>query len=267
MAKKNYFQHKTVWITGASSGLGEQLAYDLSKQGAKLILSARRINELERVKQNCTGNAEDIMILPLDLMVHEAMPDKVKEVLSHFGKVDVLINNGGVSQRSYAIDTAFEVDKRIMDINFFGTVALTKALLPSMIQHQLGHIAVISSIAGKVGVPKRTAYAASKFALVGFFDALRAEVHQHDIKVTMICPGFTQTNIAVNALIGEGKANGKQDPDIAKGMSVKYVCGRILKAIKKNREEVYIGGREVFGVYVRRLWPKLFFRIARGLAE
>ncbi len=263
----NFFYNKTIWITGASSGIGEQLAYDLSKLGARLILSSRREATLNAVKNRCEGYGNKITIVPLDLAQHDSIPPMAQKVIHECGKIDILINNGGVSQRAAALQTNIEVDKRIMDVNYFGSIILTKAVLPSMVQHQLGHILTVTSVSGKVGVPKRTAYCASKFALHGFMDALRGEVAKYDITVTTVCPGFSKTKIAENALKGTGEAAAKKDEDIENGMTVEYVSSRILNALRKKREEVYIGKKEVMAIYVMRLFPKLFFRIAKNLGK
>lgn len=261
-----YFTDKTIWITGASSGIGEQLAYDLSALGARLILSARRREALDAVKARCTY-PEAITVLPLDLGQHPELPSKVAEVLALRGKVDILINNGGISQRSLALDTELAVDKRIMDVDYFGTVALTKALLPSMVQHRIGHILTLTSVSGKLGVAQRTAYCAAKHALHGFMDALRAEVAQYGITVTTVCPGYVRTSIAHNALTATGQSNQRADANIENGMTTTYVSQRIIHALYKRREEVYIGKREIVGIYLMRLWPRQFFRIAKKMAR
>jgi dehydrogenase/reductase SDR family protein 7B len=265
--KDNFFSNKTIWITGASSGIGEQLAYDLSDFGATLILSARRVAALETVKGKCKGANNKIFIVPLDLAQHDTLPKVAQEVIAEHGKIDILINNGGISQRAFAVDTSFDVDKRIMDVNYFGTIALTKAVLPNMIQHQHGQILNITSVVGKIGIPKRTAYSASKHAIHGFMNALRAEVAQHDINVINVCPGYVKTNVSHNALTGKGFSNNKQDKNIENGMTVQYVSSRVLNALRKRREEVYIGKKEVLAIYIMRLFPKLFFKIAKGLAK
>lgn len=265
--KHNYFYNKTVWITGASSGIGEQLTYDLSKLGARLIISSRRKDALEKVRNQCEGYPNKIQIVPIDLGEHQSILPKVKQILTEVGKIDILINNGGISQRAAAIDCELEIDKRIMDINFFGAIAMTKAILPSMIRHQLGQIITVTSVSGKIGVPLRTAYCASKFACHGFFDALRAEVAHYDIHVMTACPAYVKTNIAQNALQKDGTTSSSLDPNIENGMTTTYVSQRILNGIRKRREEVYIGKREVMGIYVMRLFPKLFFRIAKKLGQ
>ena len=252
-----------VWITGASSGIGEALAYAWAARGAKLILSARRAEVLERVKARCQRKDEDILLLPLDLAESETMEAKVKEALGYFGKVDILVHNGGISQRSLVKETALSVDRRIMEVNFFGTVALTKALLPSMLAGQRGRFVVVTSLVGKFGTPYRSAYAASKHALHGFFDSLRAELWQEGIRVTLICPGFIKTEVSINALQGDGSALNQMDDAQAKGMSAEACAKAILRAVDRDAEERYIGGREVMGVYLKRFFPRLFSRILR----
>lgn len=257
-----FFNNKIVWITGASSGIGEALSYAFARQGAKLVISSRRQKELQRVKSNCP-TPENVLILPIDLEKHDQMPKKVQTVLKHFGRIDVLVNNGGISQRSLAKDTDLYVDKKIMDINYFGTIALTKALLPTLIEQKSGQIAVISSVTGKIGVPVRSAYAASKHALFGFFDSLRAEHWQDKIKVCMICPGYIRTNVSINALTGKGAPQNTMDEATDKGMTPAELSKKILKALKKGKKEVYFGGKEVAGIYLRRFLPGLLFRIMR----
>ena len=177
------------------------------------------------------------------------------------------MNNGGVSQRSLAHETQIAVDKRIMDINYIGTVALTKAILPHFIANKKGHFVVTTSIVGKIGTPLRSSYAASKHALHGFFDSLRAENHKNNIVVSLICPGFIKTNVSKNALTGNGTALGKMDVATGKGMSAERCATLIIKAIEKQKAEVYIAGaKEKMGVYVKRFFPKLFAVLIRKLS-
>lgn len=254
-------QNKTAWITGASSGIGEALAYALSAQGVRLILSARRLEELERVRRHCTNPATHIT-LPLDLAAFDAEA-VTQQALAEVGAIDLLIHSGGVSQRSTVAETSMTVQRRIMEINYFGAVALTHALLPGMIARQSGHIVVISSLSGKISTPRRSAYAASKHALHGFFDALRAEVYQDGLRVTIVCPGYTKTNLSLHALTGEGGAHGQMDPTQAKGMTPETLATRICQAIERDEEEVLVGGKEVLAVYLKRLWPGLYNRMIR----
>ncbi|MBL7828738.1 MAG: SDR family oxidoreductase [Saprospiraceae bacterium] len=254
-----YFMNKRVWITGASSGIGEALAYSFAEQGAHLILSARNEPELFRVAGKCKELGSGITtIQTLDLSNHSSISGIVQSVLSKVGKVDILINNGGVSQRSLVKDTSLEVDKKLMDVNYFGTIALTKALLPSMLTHHLGHIVTITSLTGKFGTPYRSSYAASKHALHGFFDSLRAELGDTAVKVTLVCPGFIRTNVSKNALTGSGEKLGTMDDATDKGMPPERLARKILQAIEKGKEEVYFGGKEVLGVYLKRFFPRYF---------
>ncbi len=257
------FKDKIVWITGASSGIGEALVVALDKKGARIILSSRNQKALEQVREKCAQNREAHRVLPLDLEDIDSFPEKAREAVNFFGHVDILVNNGGVSQRAHAVDTAFAVDERIMKVNFLGTVALTKAVLPEMLKRRCGHIVVVSSIMGKFGAPLRSAYAASKHALQGYFDSLRAEVHDYNIKVTLVCPGYIRTNVSLNALRGDGAPHGKLDPGQEKGMSAEACAAEILKAVERGKEEIYPGGFEVAGVYVKRFFPSLLSKIVR----
>ena len=262
-SRSDYYHKKTVWITGASSGIGEALTYELNEQGANVIISARRISELERVRNNCK-HPNSITILPMDVTavmeVYKATEDMVKK----FGKIDIAILNAGISQRSMVKDTLLPVERKIMDVNFFGATTLTKALLPSMIQHQLGHFVVISSLVGKFGIALRSTYSASKHALHGYYDSLRGELHQHHIKVTLVCPGYIKTNISINAMNSEGEKHNKMDKTQEKGWTPKRAAKRILRAVRKEKREIYFGGYEVVGVYLKRFFPGVFARtIAR----
>ncbi len=246
----------TVWITGASSGIGEALAYAYAGAGASLVLSARSKDKLEAVKANCKGSGS-VWIYPLDVSDFDRCRQVSREVLAETGGVDILINNAGVSQRSLAAETAFEVDQRIMDVNFLGTVALTKAVLPHMLERGRGHLVAISSIAGKLSTPLRTAYAASKHALHGFFDGLRAEVEDRGVSVTLICPGYIRTDVSRNALTATGEKHGKMDAGQSRGMDPDECARRIVRAVKRRKREAYIGGWEIAAIYIKRFFPGL----------
>ncbi|WP_337042978.1 SDR family oxidoreductase [Emticicia sp. 17c] len=258
------FLDKVVWITGASSGIGEATVYEFAKQGAKLVISARREEELQRVKKNTQLPDTDVLVLPIDAEKPAEFPAKVSEVLKHFGRIDVLFNNAGISQRSSVAESDMEVYHKIMDINFFGVIALTKAVLPAMLQQKSGHIAVTSSISGKVGTPMRSGYCATKHALHGFFDSLRAEVWKENIGITLVCPGYIHTNISVNAIAGDGSKHGKMDQNQAGGISPEDCAASIVNAIYHQKEEVYIGRKEVLAVYLKRFFPKLLSKIMRN---
>lgn len=262
------FHNKTVWITGASSGIGEALVYAFAQEGANIILSARRQSELERVKTECMRLTnipnEHLLILPLDLAESASFADKAAQALAWKGGVDIMLHNGGVSQRSLAKDTTLEVDRRIMEIDYFGTVALTKALLPSFLERRSGHFVVVSSLVGKFGTPLRSSYSAAKHALHGFFDALRAETHDAGLYITIICPGFIKTQVSVNALTGDGSSQNVMDDAQANGMNADDCARRIVSAVATQKLEVYIGGREKLGVYLKRFVPTLFAQILRS---
>jgi len=260
---KAFYENKTVWITGASSGIGEALAYAFNENGAKVIISARRIGELERVKSQCkySGN---VTCYALDVTDVGAVETVMHKILTQFHKVDIAVLNAGISQRSEVKDTALSVDRKIMDVNYFGAIHVAKALIPSMIQHQVGHFVVISSISGKTGVAVRSAYCASKHALHGFFDSLRAELYQFNVKVTMICPGYVKTNVSKNALQGDGKAHGVMDELQSKGLSAKKAARKILNATRKGKREIVFGGSEVMGVYLKRFAPGILARYLRN---
>ena len=260
---KSYNQ-KRVWVTGASSGIGEALAKALAAENAHLILSGRNEAELERVAADCIeGGAASAHVVRLDLAEHDLIPQIAQQVLKECGKIDILINNGGMSQRSLALETPLEVDKRLMNVNFFGTVALTKAVLPSMLTHQLGHIVVITSLTGKFGTRLRSAYAASKHALHGFFDCLRAELGDQPIGVTLVCPGFIRTNISINALTSDGSPQGTMDSATGKGMAPEVLAQKLLKAVRRNKEEVYFGGKEILAIYLKRFFPGYLSRMMK----
>ncbi|WP_426430635.1 SDR family oxidoreductase [Winogradskyella sp. HB-48] len=254
------FENKVIWITGASSGIGKALALELSKYNCKLILSSRRQAVLNDVKNECL-QPKNVEVLPLDLADYYKMRTVVEKALSLFGNIDILINNGGISQRSLIIDTDIEVDKKLMDIDYLGTVTLSKALLPHFIAKQSGHFVTVTSLMGKFSSPYRSAYCGAKHALHGFFDALRLEHDKDNIKVTMICPGFVNTNVARNALTGDGSTRNEQDTATENGLNVDVFAKRMLKAIKREKFEAYIGQKEVLGVYLKRFFPKLLHKV------
>lgn len=257
-----FFHQKRIWVTGASSGIGEALVYSLAEHGAHLILSARNEPELQRVAETAQSRgAGSVLVQPLDLAQHDAIPGIVTGVLRQVGKIDILVNCGGISQRSLAMETSLEVDKQLMAVNFFGTIALTKALLPSMLTHQLGHIVTVTSLTGKFGSPMRSTYSASKHALHGFFDSLRAELAHTPLRFTLVCPGFVRTNVSVNALTGSGRPQGTMDDATENGLAPEVAARHILRAIEHGKEEIWIGGKEVLGVYLKRFFPAWFSKV------
>ncbi len=198
------FKNTIVWITGASSGIGEALAYAFDRDGAHLVLSTRRSDELQRVASACTQGPGDILCVAFDMVEDSGRQEAYAQVKARFGHVDMLINNAGVSQRALGKDTALAVDRALFEVDYFAVVALTKLVLPDMIECKSGHLVVTSSVAGKFGVPMRTAYSGAKHALHGFFDALRVEILPYSIQVTLLVVAGVQSNVSVNALTGDG---------------------------------------------------------------
>lgn len=249
-----------VWLTGASSGIGAALARELSRRGASLILSAPDVRNLQSVAAECP----DSRILPLDLLDAGSFAGAVDEAWEAFGGVDVMIHNAGVAHRDLVRNTPIEIDRRLMQINYFGPVELTKLLLPRMLAAGGGRFVVTSSLSGKYGVPRTSAYAAAKHALHGFFDTLRTEEHPNGIAVTIVIPGFVATDITRHAATGTGAEFGRSLEVQQQGISAETCATAVADAIEHDREEVLIGGSEILSVYVDRLSPWLWRRIIRN---
>ena len=258
------FSGQVVWITGASSGIGAATARAFAAAGARLVLSSRRPAELERVRHLC-ARPEDHAAVPLDLAQSETFSSRVAEVLARFGRIDVLVNNGGVSQRALAIEATAEVERALMEVDYFGPVALTKAVLPSMLARRSGHVVVISSVMGYLGTPGRSTYAAAKHALHGYFDSLRAEVWRDGIKITLVCPGYVRTAVSDNAVGPRGEKHGRTDGTTMAGIAPEKCAAAIVRSVAQGRDEVYVGGREVAGIYLQRFAPRLLARIVRRM--
>jgi short-subunit dehydrogenase len=256
------YQDKVIWITGASSGIGKALAHQWANSGARLVLSARNAEALEALKSELP-NSEKHAVFTLDLADSSNFDDLTSKVIDAMGRIDILVNNGGMSQRSEAHETPMEVDRRIMEINYFGNIALTKAVLPYFQKQQSGHFIVISSIAGKFGFFLRSAYSASKHALHGFYESLMLEEEKNGVKVTVACPGKINTNISVNALNKSGEKHGEMDHNQATGMSAEECAGQLIKAVSKGKKEVLIGNKEIKAVTLRRLLPGVFWKVIR----
>jgi len=259
----NVFDQKVVWITGASSGIGKELAIQLDQLGAQLILSSRKQEELSAVQKQLS-EPERHLVLPLDLMENDSYSVLVETIIEKYGRLDYLFNSGGVSQRGNVFDTSIEVDRRIMEINYFGNISLAKAVLPIFRKQESGHIIVTSSIAGKFGFFLRSAYSASKHALHGYYESLQLEEAQHGIHVTIVCPGKILTPISLNALNSDGKPHGEMDHNQETGMPVEECVSKMLKATSKRKKEVLIGNKEILAVYIKRYFPALFRRIIKN---
>ncbi len=258
------FSGQVVWITGASSGIGEATARAFAAEGARLVLSSRRPDELERVRRSC-ARPDDHAVVPLDLARSGTFPAAVEAVLLRFGQIDLLINNGGVSQRALAAATTAGVERALMEVDYFGPVALTKAVLPAMLARRSGHLVVVSSVMGYVGTPGRSTYAAAKHALHGYFDSLRAEVWRDGIKVTLVCPGYVRTAISANALGPRGGQHGRTDPTHLTGIAPERCAAALVRGVARGHREVYVGGWEIAGIYLQRFAPALFARIVRRM--
>ncbi len=258
-------ENKTIWITGASSGIGEATALLLAKEKPNLILTASREEKLVEVQKKCLAQGASCKILPYDLSNLENIDSLCEQALKCFGKIDILFLNAGISQRGKALDTRYEVDEKIFDVNYFAQVKITKHILPKMIENGGGTIAVTTSISGKFGFPLRSAYSASKFALYGFFESVHAEYYDQNIRVVMICPGRVKTNISYNALEADGTKHAQMDDGQAGGISSEKAAEKIVKAIKKQKPEVLVGGKELLMVYIKRFLPGLARKLVRKI--
>jgi short-subunit dehydrogenase len=260
------FTDRVVWITGASSGIGEALARAFAREGARLILSSRRPAELERVRLSC-AHPEHHRVLPLDLCRPADFPAAIERVLATCGRVDILVNNGGVSQRGLAAETTAAVERALMEVNYFGAVGLTKTVLPHMLARRTGHIVVVSSAMGYLGTPGRSTYAAAKHALHGYFDSLRAEVWRDNIKVTLVCPGYVKTAVSANALDAHGGRHAVTDPTHERGIAPEKCARAMIRAVARGREEATfgMGGPEIFAIYLKRWLPWLVSRVVRRM--
>jgi len=268
-----YSANTTVWITGASSGIGAALAEHYARLGASVILSSRNESQLQTVALRCVKisapsdgkkrKSPDFFVVPVDMASTESIAKAWAEVGKLNRPIDILINNAGISQRSLTRDTGTEIDRKVMELNFFGTLTLTKMVLPHMLTHGGGHIAAISSIVGKFGFPLRSAYSASKHALKGFFESLDAEERKHRIFVTLVYPGFITTKISVNALTADGTAHGAMDNNQKQGMAPEICARKIERAIRRRKHEVLVGRKELLLVHIRRFLPALYYTMAR----
>ena len=259
------FKNKVVWITGASSGIGEATALAMIDAGAVVIASAPFLEELETVK-NKSSHPENFHCVPLDLTQSETLEPLAQRMIEQFGRIDILMNNAGISQRALAVDTPIEVDRKIMEVNYFGAVLLTKAVLPQMIKQGGGHLVCTSSLVGVFGFPLRSAYSAAKHALHGYFESVRIENFQHNIKVNIIIGGRIKTNVSFHAIMADGKAYGKMDAGQDKGITPQKAARQILKGIRKNKPEILVGGSELLMVRIKRWLPKVHGFLSRKIS-
>ena len=257
---------ETVWITGASSGIGEACALRYASQGARLILTSSSRERLEPVAASCREKgAADVCVLPCDLGDPASVEGLAEQAWNAFGGIDIVYLNAGISQRTTVEDTSLEMVRKIMEINYFAPVTLAKAILPRMLEKGGGHIAVTTSIAGRFGFPLRCGYSSSKFALYGFFETLQAEYADRGIQVTIVCPGRVRTNISFYALDKGGRQHGKLDPGQAGGLSAEKAASKIVRAIARGKREVLVGRGELAMVWIKRFFPGLCARLARRI--
>lgn len=267
MGKEKIFSDKVAWITGASSGIGEALVHSFAERGATVIASSNDATGLERVKRECGSRSEMVNCVPFDLGDTGQIGEVVEKQIAAFGKIDYLLNIGGISQRARIDETPLWLDRKIFEINYFGTIALSKAVLPYMVRQKSGYILATSSISGRFGFPLRSAYSASKQALHGFIETLYLENKKFNIKASVIIPGRVKTSISLNALDGDGKAHGKLDEGQAKGLDPERAAEIIIKGILRNKREILVGKSEMIMLHIRRYFPWLFFRIADKIRD
>ncbi len=260
------FSNRIVWITGASSGIGEAVAYELSKSGAKLILTALETDLLAKVVEKCKQlGAPDAVALPFDLALTDQLEDLANRAWNTFGKIDVFYNNAGISQRGTTVETEMHVIRKVMDIDYFAPVVMTKTILPKMLDNGGGQLVVTTSIAGRFGFPMRCAYSSAKHALYGFFETIQAEYYNQNIRVTIVCPGRVKTNISLYALEKDGKRHGKMDAGQAGGISPEKAARKILRAVARRKREVLVGSKELLMAHIKRFFPGLCAVLSRKI--
>ncbi|KGE02646.1 SDR family oxidoreductase [Pseudohaliea rubra] len=260
------FEGAVLWITGASSGIGAEAARQFARRGARLVLSARSREGLQAVCDQLPGGSERHLVLPLDIGNYEDFSTPVDAVIGRFGRLDLLFNNAGITQRSLCIDTPMAVYRQLMDVNVLGQIALTKAVLPVMQAQGHGHIAATASVAGKVGAPLRTGYCATKHALMGFFDALRTELDRFSIRVTTVVPGFIRTDIAQRVATADGEAFKGDNSQIENGMPVEDCVRVIVEGFEHGLPEIPVGtGPEMAYVALRHSDPEALFKAAAAM--
>lgn len=258
---KSYFDDKVVWITGASSGIGAEIANQISNYQVKLILTARSEKELMQVKEKCEKKGIPVHLIILDQSVPDNLAEKAREAIAIYGRVDIFFNNGGITQRSLVHETPIEVDRKVMEIDYFSGIIMTKELLPVMLKNGFGHFVATSSLAGRFGFPLRSAYSAAKHAMYGYFESIHAELSPKNIHVTILAPGRINTQLSKTAITKDGSEYGKIDVGQANGMSVEKMVRKVLKAVRKQKVSVLIGNYEILTVYIKRFFPGIFYKI------
>lgn len=261
----SFYKNKIIWITGASSGIGRGLVKVLSKYPVTLIISSRREQELDNLLIELKNNPAKIQVLAFDLLSLNDFEKHTLSIIEKFGRIDILFNNGGISQRSLVVETPLEIDRKLMEVNYFSNILLAKCVLPYMIAQGGGTIAVTSSISGKFGYFLRSGYSASKHALHGFYESLYLENFSNGINVTMICPGSIDTSISQNAINKDGYSTALIEERLKKGMASEVCAQQIVKAVANNRREVLIGRTEIISVYIKKYFPALFWKLIKRI--
>jgi len=258
------FKDKVVWITGASSGIGEEMSYRFSELGARLILSSRNSDKLDKVNNNLPLGASSAEVIPVDLEKLDTLNEITDKAWSAFGHIDIFVSNAGVGVRALVNDTDFDIDRKVMSVNYFAPVVITKRLLPKFVEQGHGRFVVISSLSAKYGVPKLAPYSASKHALEGFFESLRTETYEQNIDINMVVPGIIKTQIMINAETGDGGKYGKMGTTYDNAYSAKRAAKDIVEAVSRNKEAVFVGGTEGVTLLINRLSPWLMRRFIRN---
>jgi len=259
------FYKKTIWISGAASGMGKAVALALAPEQTTLILSDRDTEGLKETTKKATKKGAHVVPITLDMSDSKAIYKSAEDVIAKGYKINALYHFAGISQRSLVSETPIENDRKIMEINFFGVVALTKAILPHMIENNGGQLAAASSLVGKFGFPYRSAYSASKHALHGFFESVLTENYKHNIRISMLIGGRIHTNISKFAIDKSGKEHGQMDPGQANGISPEKAAKQILRGLRKEKLEIPVGGKELLILKIKRFFPNWHSKLVRKI--
>ena len=251
---------KTVIITGASSGIGKALAENFAQQGAKVVLAARNVDKMNQLKASLEKQNQNILAVPTDVSVEAECRQLIDKTVEYFGGIDILINNAGISMRALFEHTEIEVIRKVMDINFWGAVYCTKYALPHLLKSG-GSVVGVSSVAGYKGLPGRTGYSASKFAMHGFLEVLRIENRKKGLHVLIACPGFTASNIRNTALAGNGEQQGESPRDEGKMMTPEAVARHIVRAIQRKKHRLTLTSEGKITVFLNKFFPRFMDRM------
>ena len=257
-----HFNGKVVWVTGASSGIGEELVYQLSKLGATLIITSRNKDKLVEIQKKLLKANRNCYVLVYDLFQLEGINELVEKVLAIEGKIDSVIQCAGISQRSLSETTDFKVYEKLMTINYFAPVAITQFILPHFKKNNCGNMTVISSIAGLIGFPLRSGYAASKHAIKGYLETLQTEFYNSPISISIVYPGRIDTAISKNAITGDGSKSGIEDANNKVGMRVSKCVSKIINGLQTNKKSIYVGYPERLLFWIWWFSPTLYLKIS-----